>query len=67
MRDGIFGRRLTLEECEMLGYSKPAVRPDDGTVQSMETTNGYRVTYGAPSYSSAVAKADARANESPRK
>lgn len=56
--EGCFGRRLTQSEAYALGYRHVSLRRDDCTVQSMETRDGYRVTYGAPSYSSAVARAD---------
>ena len=49
-----FGRRLSPDEAKRLGYRNLAIRADDGTVQSMETGDGYRVTYGAPSYLSAA-------------
>lgn len=58
---GTFGRRLTQSEAYALGYRHVSLRRDDGTVQSMETRDGYRVTYGAPSYSSAVERADRNA------
>jgi hypothetical protein len=51
---GPFGRRLTPDEATAAGYVDLAIREDDGTVQAMHTTNGYRITYGAPSYRSAV-------------
>lgn len=56
-----FGRRLTQSEAYALGYRNVSLRRDDRTVQSMETRDGYRVTYGAPSYASAVERADRNA------
>lgn len=61
---GAFGRRLTQSEAYALGYRNVCLRRDDRTVQSMETRDGYRVAYGAPSYSSAVERAD-RATPTP--
>lgn len=56
--DSPFGRWLTQSEAYALNYHNVSLRRDDGTVQSMETRDGYRVTYGAPSYTTAVALAD---------
>lgn len=58
---GPFGRRLSQSEAYAHGYRNVSLRRDDGTVQSMETRDGYLVTYGAPSYSSAVERADRNA------
>lgn len=49
-------RLLSVEQAEALGYVNVVAAPL-GHVFSMETSNGYRVVAGSPSYESAIKRA----------